>query len=58
MDGGKIKWRLSEVNTRAVTRGQDELIGKLISLIVRPKGFNINSIFVYIYPGICFKHVV
>jgi len=23
--GGKIKWRLSEVNTRAVPRGQDEL---------------------------------
>ena len=24
--GGKIKWRLSEVNTRAVSRGQDELL--------------------------------
>ena len=28
MVAGKIKWRLSEVNTRAVSRGQDELIGK------------------------------
>ena len=27
-DGGKIKWKLSEVNTRAVSRGQDELIVK------------------------------
>ena len=27
-DGGKIKWKLSEVNTRAVSRGQNELIGK------------------------------
>jgi hypothetical protein len=26
--GGKIKWRLSEVNTRTVSRGQDKLIGK------------------------------
>ena len=26
--GGKIKWKLSEVNTRAVFRGQDKLIGK------------------------------
>ena len=28
MDGGKIRWRLSEVNARAVSRGQDELVGK------------------------------
>ena len=27
--GGKIKWRLSEGNTRAVSRGQNKLIGKL-----------------------------
>ena len=27
-DGGKIKWKLSEVNTRAVSREQNELIGK------------------------------
>ena len=27
-DGGKIKWKLSEVNIRAVYRGQNELIGK------------------------------
>ena len=27
-DGGKIKWKLSDVNTRAVFRGQDKLIGK------------------------------
>ena len=27
-DGGKIKWRLSEFNARAVSRGQDELVGK------------------------------
>ena len=27
-DGGKIKWKLSEVNTRTVSRGQNELIGK------------------------------
>ena len=26
---GKIKWKLSEVNTRALSRGQNELIGKL-----------------------------
>ena len=26
---GKIEWKLSEVNTRAVSRGQNELIGKL-----------------------------
>ena len=25
---GKIKWKLSKVNTRAVSRGQDKLIGK------------------------------
>ena len=28
-DGWKMKWKLSEVNTRAVSRGQNELIGKL-----------------------------
>ena len=27
-DGVKIKWKLCEVNTRAVSRGQNELIGK------------------------------
>ena len=27
-DGRKIKWKLSEVNTRIVSRGQNELIGK------------------------------
>ena len=27
-DGGKLKWKLSEVNTRTVSRGQDKLIGK------------------------------
>ena len=27
-DGGKFKRKLSEVNTRAVSRGQNELIGK------------------------------
>ena len=27
-DGGKIKWKLSEVNTRAVSRRQNELIDK------------------------------
>ena len=27
-EGGKIEWKLSEVNTRAVSRGQDELIGE------------------------------
>ena len=27
-DGGKIKWKLSEVNTRAVCRGQNELVGE------------------------------
>ena len=26
--GGKIEWKLSEVNTRAVSRGQNELIGE------------------------------
>jgi hypothetical protein len=26
-DGGKIEWKLSEVNTRAVFREQNELIG-------------------------------
>ena len=28
MDGGKFKRRLSEVNARAVSRGQDELVCK------------------------------
>ena len=27
-DGGKVKWKLSEVDTRALSRGQNELIGK------------------------------
>ena len=27
-DGGKIKWKLSEINTKATSRGQNELIGK------------------------------
>ena len=27
-DGGKSEWKLSEVNTKDVSRGQDELIGK------------------------------
>ena len=27
-NGGKIEWKLSEVNVRAVSRGQNELIGK------------------------------
>ena len=27
-DGGKIIWKLSDVNTRAVSRKQNELIGK------------------------------
>ena len=26
--GGKIKWRLSEVNARAGSRGHDKLVGK------------------------------
>jgi hypothetical protein len=28
MDGGKFKRKLSEVNTRAVSRGQNESVGK------------------------------
>ena len=28
MDGEKFKGKLSEVNTRAVSRGQNELVGK------------------------------
>jgi hypothetical protein len=27
-DGGKIEWKLFEVNTRAVPRGQNELVSK------------------------------
>ena len=27
-DGGKIKWKLSEVNNRAVFKGQNKLIGE------------------------------
>jgi hypothetical protein len=27
-NGGKIEWKLSEVNVRAVSRGQNELIDK------------------------------
>ena len=27
-DGGKIEWKLSEVNTRTVPRGQNELTGE------------------------------
>ena len=26
--GGKIEWKSSEINTRAVSRGQNELIGE------------------------------
>jgi hypothetical protein len=26
--GGKIEWKLSDVNTRAVSRKQNELVGK------------------------------
>ena len=29
MDGGKFKRKLSEVNTRAVSRGQNELVGQV-----------------------------
>ena len=29
MDGGKFKRKLSEVNTRPVSRRQNELVGKL-----------------------------
>jgi hypothetical protein len=28
-DRGKTKWKLSEINTRAVSRGQNELVSKL-----------------------------
>jgi hypothetical protein len=28
-DGGKSEWKSSEINTRALFRGQNELIGKL-----------------------------
>ena len=28
MDGGKFKRKLSEVNSRVVSRGQNELVGK------------------------------
>jgi hypothetical protein len=28
MDGGKFRRKLSEVNTRAVSRGQNKLVGK------------------------------
>ena len=27
-NGGKINWKLSEVDTRTMSRGQNELIGK------------------------------
>ena len=27
-DGGKIEWKLSEVNTRTMSRGQNKLIGR------------------------------
>ena len=27
-DGGEIEWKLSKVNTRDVSRGQNELIGE------------------------------
>ena len=27
-DGGKIEWKSSKVNTRSVSRGQNELIGE------------------------------
>ena len=27
-DGGKIEWKLCEVNTKAVSRGQNKLIGE------------------------------
>jgi hypothetical protein len=28
-NGGKIEWKFSEVNTRAMSRGQNEFLGKL-----------------------------
>ena len=28
-DGVRIEWKIPEVNTRAVSRGQNEMIGKL-----------------------------
>ena len=28
MDGGKTEWKLSGVNNRAVSRGQNELMGE------------------------------
>ena len=31
-DGGNIKWNLSEVNTRSVSRGQNKLIGEFFPL--------------------------
>jgi len=34
MDGGKFKRKISEVNTRAVSRGQNELTGKLMMVAV------------------------
>ena len=39
-DGGKIKWKLFEVNTRAVSRGQDELIGKFKMAVGDVRGLN------------------
>ena len=38
-DGGKIKWKLSEVNTRAVLRGENEVIGfKILADVISIRG--------------------
>ena len=46
-DGGKIKWKLSEVNARAVSWGQDELVGRFkMELCSRQSpGINLHLMF-------------
>ena len=53
MDGGKFKRKLSEVNTRAVSRGQNELVGKFkmtvgdvicVSVLSFPRGLCIEDV--------------
>ena len=47
-DGGKIEWKLSEVNTRAVSRGQNELLSDFKVVVGRMRLWIVNS-FIYDY---------
>jgi hypothetical protein len=53
--GGKIKWRLSEVNVRAVFRGQDSMAGKFKMAagdVISIREQVLEHIYIYIPTGI------